>query len=357
MFKSLEYYKPNIDETVKWYQKMYHDALNHKNGHVSFRALPPSDVDYYEKMDLTIYSFPRDNKKYAEDLCRFLEKSFRLRKEVDDNFIPVITINLGIGDYSAFVNGDIVFQKDTSWSKPSLENLTDYKKFNELGTQMWYQNFLAITEEILKISAPSGIPFSRGFFSPLDLAYALRGDKIFYDFYDHPEELKEFLDYCAEATIKFANDIYQLAKKYLGNSKYGMFYLENIINMSEDTACLISGEQYQEFSAPYTQKVIDHFGLGHMHTHSRSLYLVKEISSLRNVVNLWLPTDPNAPKPIEHAASLAEDANGVHLAIDCESFAQIEENFQDLKKGNYSVTLPVKDIDEAIKLAKKFKEL
>ena len=30
MFKSLEYYKPNIDETVKWYQKMYHDALNHK---------------------------------------------------------------------------------------------------------------------------------------------------------------------------------------------------------------------------------------------------------------------------------------------------------------------------------------
>ena len=57
----------------------------------------------------------------------------------------------------------ISFSKDTSWSKPSLENLTDYKSL-----MSWERNvvpkLLAITEEILKISAPSGIP-SRDFFT------------------------------------------------------------------------------------------------------------------------------------------------------------------------------------------------
>ena len=58
MFKSLEYYKPNIDETVKWYQKMYHDALNHKK--VTFLlGVTPSDDDYYEKWINHLFFFSR----------------------------------------------------------------------------------------------------------------------------------------------------------------------------------------------------------------------------------------------------------------------------------------------------------
>ncbi|NLN50525.1 MAG: hypothetical protein GX149_02755 [Acholeplasmataceae bacterium] len=357
MFKPLEFYKPDLAKTIKETEKTIANARKHQGGNISFRALPPSDVDFYEKMNLLEYEFPQDNKRYAKDLCSLLEKSFHARRDVDDNFIPVITPNLGIGDYSAFVAGEIIFQKDTSWSQPVLKEVNDYQKLPPLGTAKWYGLFLEIIEEILKISGPSGIPFSRGFFSPLDLAHALRGEAIFFDFYDNPDEVKQLIDFCADATIKFASEIHKVIKKYLKNSKYGLFYTEGLINMSEDIACMISGEQYQEFCAPFTQKVIDHFGDGHMHTHSRSMYLVKEICSLNNVVNLWLPTDPNAPKPIEHGEQLALDSRGANLAIDCENFQEIVDNFASFKAGNFSITLPVKDIAEAKLYTAKFKQL
>ena len=197
----------------------------------------------------------------------------------------------------------------------------------------------------------------RGFFSPMDLAGTLRGDKIYYDLYDSPDELHELLDYCADATIKFAEDIYALARKYLGNTRYGMWYLQGNINMSEDISCMISGEQYREFCAPHTQKVIDHFGVGYMHCHSRAMYLVKEICSLNNVANLWLPTDPNQAKPIELIDEIVQDANGTCVAIDCEKFEDIEKNIDKLRKGNFSVCLPVKDVEEASKTVEKFYRL
>lgn len=354
MFKNIEHYKPDLEKTMCMLGKLYADAARRRGGNVTFRALPPSDVEFYSTFDLTKYNYESDINEYAEDLSRLLAESFELRREVDDNMVPTISPVLGIGDYSAFVAGEIDFRKDTSWSKPVFENIDDWKRIPPLGTSKWYRWFLEICEAMLEISSGSGIPFMRGFFSPLDLAGALRGDMIYYDFYDKPEKLHDLLAFCADATIMFAEDIYALARKYLKDTKYGMYYLDGKINMSEDIACMISGKTYREFARPHTQRVINHFGEGHMHTHSRSLYLVKEICSMDGVVNLWLPTDPNAPRPIDHLEELIEDADGVCLAIDIDDFSEIENNLEILKKGNFSLTLPVKDIEEAKALTERF---
>lgn len=357
MFKKLEDYKPDIDKTINMMTKVYDDAVARKGGNVTLRTLPMTDVDYYAQFDLTQFNYNDDHREYALALSEMLERSIYIRKDIDDNMIPSIAPVLGIGDYSAFVTGDITFMPDTSWSSPSLENIQDYKDLPPLGSAVWYKKFLDILEEMLKVSKGSGIPIARGFFSPMDLAGALRGDKIYYDFYDSPEELHGLLDYCADATIRFAEDIYALCRKYLGNTKYGMWYLEGNINMSEDISCMIAGELYREFAAPYSQKVIDHFGVGHMHSHSRAMYLVKEICSLNNVANIWLATDPNQPRPIDNIERLVQDANGVCLAIDCESFEEIENNIDKLRKGNFSVTLPCNNIQEAQDYVERFDRL
>lgn len=354
MFRNLEEYKPNIDKTINMMNKVYKDAVDRMGGNVTLRTLPRTDVDFYESFDLTKFNYENDLEEYAIKLSEKLESSFEIRKDIDDNMIPSIAPVLGIGDYSAFITGEINFMPDTSWSSPSLENIEDYKQLPPLGSAKWYKKFLDILEELLKVSKNTGIPVSRGFFSPMDLAGALRGDKIYYDFFDSPDELHGLLDYCADATIMFAEDIYALCRKYLSGTKYGMWYLEGNINMSEDISCMISGDLYKEFSAPHTQKVIDHFGVGHMHSHSRAMYLVKEICSLNNVANLWLATDPNQPRPIDNIESLVEDANGVCLAIDCESFDEIENNIDKMRKGNFSLTLPCNNIQEAFDYVERF---
>lgn len=357
MFKPIHYYKPHIKNTIANLDKLYADALNRTGGNVSFRALPPSDIEFYSTFDLTKYNYEHDITNYAADLSALMRESFEARREVDDNMIPTIAPLLGIGDYSAFVAGDIHFRPDTSWSKPSLKNIDDWRRLPPLGESRWYKKFLEISEALLRITSNSGIPFIRGFFSPLDLAGALRGEALYYDFYDTPDELHELLNYCADATIKFATDIYNLTAKYLEHTPYGLYYSKGVINMSEDIACMISGDLYREFGRPHTQKVIDHFGVGHMHTHSRAMYLVREICDLNRVVNLWLATDPNAPRPIDHIEDLVRDARGVCMAIDCDSFSEIKDNFSKMKQGNFAVTLPVDSIEEAVYYTEEFKKL
>lgn len=355
--KPASFYKPDLKKTVAETQKSIRDALAHRGGNVSFRALPPCDVAMYSLLDLTKFDFVHGIDAYADEFVRLLEESLEPRKAIDDNLIPCATPVLGIGDYSAFVAGDIIFRPDTSWSTPCLKELADFKKLPPLGTSPWYGRFLAICEAILKRLQGTGIPFSRGYFSPLDLAQALRGEAIYYDFYDDPDGVHELLDYCADATIRFAEDLYALIRKYDSGDPLTRFYSEGKINMSEDIACMISGAAYREFCAPHTQKVIDHFGVGFMHCHSRAMYLVKEICALKNVASLWLATDPNQPRPIEHVKELVRDANGVSVSIDCNSFAEIRENIGSLRKGNFSVCLPVKDPEEGRRLAEEFQKL
>lgn len=339
--------------------KMYADALEHKGGNVTLRMLPPEDISFYDEIDLTSYDFSseEDCVRYAKELCAMLKESYEYRKELDDNMIPSFSPMLGIGDYSAFVAGDIIFTKETSWPEHVLNDISDFRKLPPLGTSVWYGRFLHICELMMQEMAGTGIPFMRGFFSPLDLAHALLGEEVYYAFYDDPEEMHAFLDYCADAIIKFADDIYALAAKYLGDTEYGMWYLEGNINMSEDIACMISGDLYREFCAPHTQKVIDHFGRGHMHCHSRAMYLVKEICALNNVVNLWLPCDPNQPRPIDCIPEVVEAARGTCLAIDIERFDEIEAHAEELKQGNFSICLPVQTLEEAKGYIKRFDEL
>lgn len=357
VFRELDRYKPDIDKTIAMMGKTYEDALSHRGGNVTIRALPKCDVEHYSRLDLTRYNYRNDIDLYARDLCGLMSESFEKRRAVDDNMIPSVSPVLGIGDYSAFVYGDIEFQKDTSWSKPVLGEIRDFRSLPEIGTSFWYGNFLDICEEILKLSSGAGIPFMKGFFSPLDLAAALRGEAIYTDFYEAPEELHELLDYCADATIKFAEDVYALARRYLGGSKYGMWLIDKCIYMSEDIACMISPRLYRKFCAPHTQRVIDHFGTGHMHCHSRALYLVKEICSLEKVASLWIATDPNQPRPIENIGRLVEDSRGVCLAIDCDSFDEIVANMEAMRKGNVSICLPVEGVDEAVRVTEEFKTL
>ncbi len=357
MFKALSEYKPNLSKTLSTMSKTYDSAYNREGGNVTFRALPPSDVALYSEFDLTAFDYETDIDAYANALCEMYAASFDARTRIDDNMIPAVTPLLGIGDYSAFVAGEIHFQRDTSWSKPVLNSLRDVKALPAIGSSPWYGRFLRITEALLIRLRESGIPFTRGFFSPLDLAAALRGEAIYTDFYEDRDGLSELLDFCATATIRFAEDIYSLVDRELGHTPYGLWYLNGNINMSEDIACMISGKLYRTLCAPHTQRVIDHFGRGHMHSHSRAMYLVKEICSLRHVVNLWLATDPNQPRPIEHLERLVADADGVCLAIDCDSFQEIEANADILKRGNFSICLPVKDTREGELLADRFNRL
>lgn len=348
MLRSLEYYRADYADVITRFERFYQAAEDKTVGNLVYRALLNSDIKIYENLKLNAYDFTTDAgiRAYVKDLVKEMHLVGESRREMEDDTLPMVMPILGIGDYSAFVDGEIIFSEDTSWSQPVLTQLDDWRNLPKLGTAVWYKRFMDICEHLLESTSSSNIPFMRGFFSPLDLAHALRGNEIYYDFFDDPPKVHDLLSYCADATIDFAEDLYSVARKHLGNSDIGMWFLDGYINMSEDTACMISPELYRTFAAPHTQKVIDHFGRGLLHCHSRALYLVPEISTLHRAVNIWVATDPNETRPIDVLEILIPQADGVGLSLDIESKRNIMDHIDIAKTGNIAFCSPVKDVKE-----------
>ena len=349
MFKALSYYKPYFKEVVERFEKFYNAVDEGSTGNFIYRALLDTDVELYSSINLKKYDFDShtDIESYVDDLIKETEKVYGARKDVLDDTLPNISPILGIGDYSAFVDGEIVFAEDTSWSRPVLKRLEDWQDLPEIGSAEWYKKFVIISEKLMKRVKKFRHSLYARLFSPLDLAHALRGEAIYTDFYDNPDEVHRFMNFCAEASIKFAEDLKNKVYKYLGDTEYGTYFFREGINMSEDIACMISPQLYREFGAPYTQKVIDYFGRGYLHCHSRALYIVPELCSLRNVKNIWIATDPNQTEPITVLKDLIAKSNNVCLSIDCESFEMVEKNIDIAKDGNVAFCTPAKSIEEA----------
>ncbi len=348
MLKPLQYYRADYADVITRFEHFYRAAENKTGGNLVYRALLNSDLKIYENLKLNTYDFTTDAgiRTYVQDLVRELHLVSESRLGMQDDTLPMVMPILGIGDYSAFVAGEIIFSEDTSWSQPLLTDLDDWRNLPRLGTAVWYKRFMDICEHLLETTSHTHIPFMRGFFSPLDLAHALRGNDIYYDFFDDPPKVHDLLGYCADATIAFAEDLYNLARKHLGQSDAGMWFLDGYINMSEDTACMISPELYRTFAAPHTQKVIDHFGRGLLHCHSRALYLVPEISALDKAVNIWVATDPNETRPIDVLKTLIAQADGVGLSLDIESKQDITDHIEIAKTGNIAFCSPVDNVAE-----------
>ena len=141
MYQNVNYYKPNISNVIRKMTKTSEDALQKKNGNILFRALLPSDIKVYSDVVVNSYryEYEKDLDQYIADVSAAYAESFEVRRNVLDDAVPIITPVLGIGDYSAFLAGDIYFSKDTSWSKPSLAAISEWRNLPEIGTYVLVQ--------------------------------------------------------------------------------------------------------------------------------------------------------------------------------------------------------------------------
>jgi len=313
MFKPIHYYKPNLEAVIKRFQNMY-EAKG--PGHVAVYALPSAPPGE-PVPPLNQISLDDELETYLDICLRNYELFIDYTRTTLDDLIPTFGPNFGIGEYSAFIAGDVVFTEDTSWAAPVLEDLEDYKNLSLDENNYWVRMMERTFHYLIKQTASSQIPINRGYYSPLDLAYALRGEKLFTDFIDAPELLHAFMNFCAEATIWFAKRIQSIIGFYFGGNIAGAWLKPGTICMSEDTACLISPRLYAEFARPYTQKVIDAFGYGQIHTHSLGIRTIPEIAKLRNLLGIQISDDPNVPRGFEKLDFLLPRSNNVPLTIGC----------------------------------------
>ncbi len=313
MFKEIHYYKPNLEDVIHRYQALY----GSKNpGHAMIYAMPPvkdvEPVPALNKIDLNTQM-----EAYLDVCLRNYEVTLENTIDIRDDLIPTFGPNFGIGDYSAFIAGEVIFTEDTSWAAPVMKSLDDIKGFSLRNDAYWVKMMERALSYLVKQTSSGPIPIIRGFYSPLDLAHSLRGEALFIDFKESPDQVHQLMDFCADAIIWIGSILRKITGENFGGNIAGAWLKPGTICMSEDIACLISPKTYGEFARPYTQKVIHAFGYGQIHTHSLGFRCIPEITKLERLLGVQISDDPNIPRGFDRLEWLLPRANGIPLTVGC----------------------------------------
>jgi hypothetical protein len=179
------------------------------------------------------------------------------------------------------------------------------------------------------------------------MANALRGNQLFYDFYDDPDKVHELLNISADAIIWLEKELRNLVKPVLGGTVSGsMWFPGGAPYMSEDATDLCSADIYRKFGRAYTQKVIDALGGAYIHHHMKGAHVHSEIAKLNNLKTLEISWDPNCPKPIENLEKIYGWNGDLPLMTRC-TVEEVYEHIEEIKLGRMVLMLNVTNLEEA----------
>lgn len=296
MFKHIAYYKPDLEACIDRVRRFFEAAP----GAPSALLYTFPSVMTFHGPRLNEYDFETELDRYLDDYLSFQAQLMEIRRGLEDDWVPAVGPYLGIGEYSAFVAGDIEFGADTSWTKPVLADKPNLRDLRLDPSNRWFTRLNQATRYIVEKISPSRIPFGRGYYSPLDLAWALRGEDIYTDFYDDPPWVHELLEFCTSATIWFASAQNKVIfTPDLVHSLSAWHCAPDRLAVSEDISSLCSAAHYREFGAPYTQEAFRAFGKGDIHCHSAGPHVIPEFLKLKRVRQVQIVADPNQTRPVK----------------------------------------------------------
>lgn len=286
--------KNNIDESM---DRTIRFNANKKVGD----ALITIDLETkpYKIKGLDKWQFPDRMEEFLDENIKALEYHWSQRQGIDDDSIPSIIPRYGIAEHSAFVAGDVDFSEDTSWPHPVIKDYRDAKKLELNEDNLWLRLVIDGLSYLKEQSKNRYAVSLRGAMSPLDLANALRGNDIFMDFYDYPEELHELLEFCTKASAWYMTHQKEVAGDFYGGSIGNVWIPGNSFgHLSEDTSVLCSPDIYKEFGQPYTRKLVEGYDRVFMHLHTAGVQAFKNIADIEKLQSFELAPDPNQPRGI-----------------------------------------------------------
>lgn len=295
MFKDISYYKPDVDSCVERIRRFFSSPPG---------TLGPLLYTFPGVLEakgprLDSYDYETQLTQYLDDYLEYQAELMEMRRGLEDDWVPAVGPYLGIGEYSAFVAGEIEFGPDTSWVQPVLPDKEALDSLKLDPRNKWFLMLNLATRYMVERIAPYRIPFARGYYSPLDLAWSLRGEAIYLDLYEDPAWVHKLLGFCVDAIDWFARaQNAQVFRDGLVHKFASLHTAPDRIAISEDIASLCSPSHYVEFGLPYTQELIRRFGQCDIHCHSAGAHAVPEFLKLRGLRQLQIVDDPNQRRPV-----------------------------------------------------------
>jgi len=295
------------------------------------------------------WNFPDDLYDYLDDKIEKFVTYLERRKDVWDDLIPAIYPWFGIAEHSAFIGGEVIFTRETSYHRPVIHQWDDIEKLELREDNLWLRMVLDGLAYLRDRSNGRYFVKLRGADGPMDVANALRGNELFTDFYDYPDEVHKLMDFCTKA-VQWTLD---RQKKIVGELEGGVItgfdiWLpgNSIGQLSEDASTMCSPEIYRKFGLPYTKRLVNLYDHAFVHTHALGKHNIPVIAEIDKFAVIEISSDPNTPRAIEVYKELSECLKGKIIVVQL-TYDEIIDNLDFLKDRKTIIWYTAEDIDDA----------
>lgn len=343
-----------LEERFKRWKKFYEsnepalmvsaEIVDNAASGIGNRQCKLSDFNFLSESDHYLYL---DN--VVENHIQYLQT----RPDISDDYIPHLFLYYGQAIFNAFVvDRTVRFIDDTSWAEPCIIKWSDIDKLEMDENNYCFRLYLDGSRYLKQ--KLDGISFMTGAndYGPMDLANALRGNELFVDFFDHPEEVHKLISFCADAIIWRGDAKRKIIGEIQGGSicLFGAWKPGDTGIMSLDASIMTSPEIFREFEAPYIQRIVDHCGGYAFYVHgARHQFL--NYADIRKAQIFQLTDDPNIKRPIDELESIINVFGTTPLIISATP-KQIRENIGVLRKGRIFITTVCDSATEAKEIIK-----
>ena len=284
---------------------------------------------------LNQWKFPDEMEPYLDDRVAGIVRFWEQRADLDDDLLPSATPWYGIAEHTAFLGGEVEFTADTSFNH---QILTDWKDLDRLKLDENHPWLRMVIDGIKYYRERWGDKLAaklRGADGPMDIANIVRGNDLFTDVYDHPEELHKLMALCADA-VRFTMDrqLAQVTRLEGGViTGFDIWLPEPCCgHLSDDASCMISAENYAEFGLPYMREVCAGYENVMLHTHSLGKKNLPQFASIPQIKWLQISSDPNSDAAIDVYREYENVLRDKIVVVEL-THSEIESNIDLLKRN------------------------
>jgi len=276
----------------------------------------------------------------AADVIEGAQRLGAMNGDLDDDMIPWVGPDFGIAIHHAhlFEGLPVRLAEWTSWAPHPLtgpDGLHPDKiaaiRFNP--NNIWVRRILEMLQYWTEHNDGSYVVAGHGPFGPMDMANAIRGNDLFLDFYDNPEELSLLLDRCVDAIAAFEmhqRPIIGQALAEIGTPFWGALGPKNATYISEDAMDMSGPAISEQWGLPWTRRLREKVGTIMVHHHAMGLHVQRVIAESMSDSLIQVSNDPNYPPTMDTFEKIYADSGDNAIMLDA-SPQDIVKNIDRLK--------------------------
>lgn len=277
---------------------------------------------WVKKRDLFDYDFEcGGHLQMAEDIARCAEGMLAQSEKAGDDLIPWMSADFGIAIHHAHViDVPVTFAEWTSWGHHPLEGDDGYGRLSEVAYNPENRWALRIREMVRYWKARACQPYlinGHHHYAPLDMANALRGNALFTDLYDVPDQVTELLRRCAETIIAHELELRRETGPQPGMPFWGALAPQDSVFVSEDAMDMVGPTLSEKWGRPWTERVRDALGGLAVHHHMMGAATQGVIGKMVRNSLIQVSNDPNCPPAADKLLELYEASGNNALMFDC----------------------------------------